>query len=303
MRFAVFLPNCLHAPAVTQPWEHALSGRDIAGVAQKAEQLCYATVLMPEHYVIPVPDVAHIGDHYLSAVTAQAYIAGATSTITVGSLVMILPLHNPVIAAKSIATLDWLSGGRALTAVGVGHLKPEYDAVGVPFNKRGRIADEYLAAMFELWHSDAPDFEGEFVSFNDVAFGPKPLQKPHPPVWIAGDADVALRRAARFGDGWSPRLTPPEELPARVDYLCSQPGWDDRPFSVFYSSLTTAHNDGGGRVAKHGQSAEQIVDSCGQLAELGVTDTWVQPPPVTGLSSYLDHLSWVAEEVIPKTGQ
>jgi probable F420-dependent oxidoreductase len=304
MRFAVYLPNCMHVAAITQPWEHNLSGRDIAGVAARAEQLGYSMVFLPEHFLTPRTHLDLSGNHYFDAATAQGFIAGATSTITIGSMVSILPLHNPVIAAKSIATLDWLSGGRAQTTVGVGWLKEEYDAIGAPFTKRGRMADEYLAAMFELWHNDAPSFDGEFVSFHDVAFGPKPIHKPHPVVWMGGDADAVLRRAARFGDGWAPWLTQPDQLPAKMDYLRGQPGFDDRPFSLFYSmamlSIGAEHaiiDDPG---AQFGQNAQQVVDTCGMLAARGVTDTWVNPPPVDDFNAYLDHMQWVAEEVIPK---
>ena len=120
-------------------------------------------------------------------------------------MVTLLPLHHPVIAAKAIATLDRLTGGRALSTVGIGWNKEEYGALGVPFAKRGRIADEYLTAMLELRHSDSPSFDGEFVSFHDVAFGPKPIQKPHPPIWIGGDADAALRGRCRGRPGRFPR--------------------------------------------------------------------------------------------------
>ena len=106
MRFTVYLPNCMHVAAITQPWEHQLSGRDIAGVAQRAEELGYSMVFLPEHFFTPTSHVELSGDHYFDATTAQAYIAGATSTITVGSMVTILPLHNPIVAAKQIATLD-----------------------------------------------------------------------------------------------------------------------------------------------------------------------------------------------------
>ncbi|HEY4795194.1 MAG TPA: TIGR03619 family F420-dependent LLM class oxidoreductase, partial [Mycobacterium sp.] len=219
MRFTVYLPNCMHVAAITQPWEHQLTGADIVRVAQRAEQLGYSMVFLPEHFLTPTSHLEFSGDHYFDATTAQAFVAGATSTITIGSMVTILPLHNPIVAAKQIATLDWLSGGRAQTTVGVGWLKEEYDAIGVPFTKRGRIADECLEAMFELWHSDSPSFEGDFVKFDDIAFGPKPISKPHPTVWMGGDADAVLRRAARFGDGWAPWLTKPDELPAKMDYL------------------------------------------------------------------------------------
>ena len=306
MRFAVYLPNCMNVAAITQPWEHHLSGRDIAGVARTAERLGYSMVFLPEHYLTPTGHVELSGNHYFDATTAQAFIAGATSTITIGSMVTILPLHNPVIAAKSIATLDWFSGGRAQVTVGVGWLKEEYDAIGVPFTKRGRIADECLAAMFELWHSDAPSFEGEFVSFDEVAFGPKPVSRPHPVVWMGGDADAVLRRAARFGDGWAPWLTKPEELPAKMDYLRSQHGFDGRPFSLFYSlavlSIGQEHAVIDDPNAQFGQSAQQVIDTCCKLAEFGVTDTWVNPPALNDFNAYLDHMQWVAEEVIPKVG-
>jgi probable F420-dependent oxidoreductase len=306
MRFAVNLPNCMHVAAITQPWEHGLSGRDIAGVAQRAEQLGYSMVFLPEHFITPTAHVGLSGDHYFDATTAQSFVAGATSTITIGSMVTILPLHNPVVAAKQIATFDWLSGGRAQVTVGVGWLKEEYETLGVAFDKRGRMADEYLEAMFELWHSHSPSFEGKFVKFDDIVFGPKPISDPHPTIWMGGDADAALRRAARFGDGWAPWLTKPDELPAKLDYLRSQPGFGDRPFSVFYSlavlSIGQEHVIVDDPNAEFGQSAQQIVDNCNMLAERGVTDTWVNPPPVAGLNAYLDHMQWVAEEIIPKVG-
>src|ERR1700743_3275113 len=164
MRFPVYLPNCMHVAAITQPWEHQLTGADIARVAQRAEQLGYSMVFLPEHFLTPTSHLELSGDHYFDATTAQAFIAGATSTITVGSMVTILPLHRPVTMAKAIATLDWFSGGRSLVTFGVGWLKEEYDAMGVPFGKRGRMTDEYLAAIMELWRSEAPCMEGEFVN-------------------------------------------------------------------------------------------------------------------------------------------
>jgi alkanesulfonate monooxygenase SsuD/methylene tetrahydromethanopterin reductase-like flavin-dependent oxidoreductase (luciferase family) len=278
----------MHVAAITQPWEHQLTGADIARVAQHAEQLGYSMVFLPEHFLTPTGHLEFSGDHYFDATTAQAFVAGATSRITIGSMVTILPLHNPIVA------------------VGVGWLKEEYDAIGVPFTKRGRIADECLEAMFELWHSDSPSYDGELVKFDDIAFGPKPISKPHPTIWMGGDADAVLRRAARFGDGWAPWLTKPDELPAKMDYLRSQPGFDDRPFSLFYSlavlSIGQEHAATDDPNAQFGQNAQQVIDNCNKLAERGVTDTWVNPPALEGLNAYLDHMQWVAEEIIPKVG-
>jgi probable F420-dependent oxidoreductase len=307
MRFAVYLPNCMQVPALNQPWEKELTGRDIARVAQISEELGFSAVFLPEHFLTPLPHVELSGNHYFHATTAQGFIAGATSTIRIGSMVTIFPLHHPVVTAKALATLDWFSGGRAFATLGVGWMQEEFDILGVPFHQRGKIADEYLAAIFELWHSDTPEFEGEFVSFKDVAFGPKPIQRPHPPLWMGGDADGVLRRAARFGDGWAPWLTRPEDLPARLDYLRSQDGFDNRPFSVFYSlaalNVGAEHAILSDSDATPGHSAEEVIDQCGRLAGLGVTDTWVNPPPVHDFEAYLDHLRWVAAEVVPKVDQ
>jgi len=99
MRFAVYLPDCMHVAAITQPWEHGLTGQGIALAAQTAERLGYSMVFLPEHYLTPTSHLELSGNHYFDATTAQAFVAGATSSITIGSMVTILPLHNPVIAA------------------------------------------------------------------------------------------------------------------------------------------------------------------------------------------------------------
>jgi probable F420-dependent oxidoreductase len=306
MKFGVYLPNMMHLAAVTQPWEHSVDAAGIVRVAQLADELGYLMVPVPEHFVIPPAHVEFSGDHYFDATTVQAFLAGATSRITLGSVATILPLHHPIVLAKAIATLDWFSGGRALVTVGVGWLEEEFRALGVPFAKRGRLADEYLAAMFELWHSDSPSFEGEFVSFHDVTFGPKPIRQPHPQIWVGGDADAALRRAARLADGWCPWLAMPAQLPARLDFLRAQPGFGDRPFEVCYSlamlSIGAEHVPTNDPNAYYGQSAEQVIDQCGTLVDLGVTITSVMPPPLTDLDAYLDHVRWVADEVIPQVG-
>ncbi len=293
----------MRVPAVTQPWEHELNGADILGVARLADELGFASVFVPEHFLVPDEQLESSGDHYFHAITAQGVIAGATERIKVGSMVSILPLIHPVVTAKALATLDWLSGGRAYAGFGVGWLEQEYDILGVSFEKRGRMADEYLAAIRELFHSDSPTFEGEFVSFTDVTFGPLPITKPHPPIWLGGDADAVVRRAARFADGWAPWLTPPDHLPAKLDLLRSSPGFDDRPFAVFYS-LAALHIGQGHEVrsdpwAIARTSPHEVIDQCEVLAGYGVTDTWIAPPPVDGLDAYLDHLRWVAEWVMP----
>src|SRR6185312_12815468 len=175
---------------------------------------------------------------------AQAFIAGATERIRIMSSDSLLPLQHPVIMAKALSTADWLSNGRITATFGVGWDAEEFKVLGVPFHERGRMADEYLAAIVELWTSDSPEFEGKYVSFKDVAFEPKPIQKPHVPIWMGGDADAALKRAARFGSGWWPFLTKPQDIPARIDFIKSQPSFKGGPFEVMYGMSTSRVGEG-----------------------------------------------------------
>ncbi len=278
-----------------------MTGADVIAVAKEVDRLRFDGVVVPEHFLTATPHVELTGNHYFDASTAQGVIAGATEHITVSSMLTILPLHHPVEMAKAIATLDWLSGGRAAVTFGVGWQEEEFKAFGVDFHRRGRMADEYLAAMFELWHSDEPTFDGEFVSFEGVAFGPKPIQRPHPPITLGGDAPAVLRRAARFADGWAPWLTPLEDIPDRLDEIKSSPEFDGRPFSLFYSMAVQNVGEEHVIKAEHVSSRDpqKEIDECGQLVEIGVTDTWISPPPLRDLAEYIDHLNWVADEIVP----
>jgi probable F420-dependent oxidoreductase len=304
MKFAFGLPHMLELKAMMQPWEMGVTGADQQRLARRADELGYDMIAVPEHHIIPRAHLELSGSHYFHAATAQAFVAGATQKIKVNSCITILPLQNPIVQAKQLATLDWMSGGRAMVTFGVGWLEGEFEILGVPFNERGRIADEYLEAMVELWTKEEPQYEGRYVSFKDVAFGPKPIQKPHLPIWMGGDADAALKRAARFANGWWPFLTKPRDLPARIDFIKSQPTFKGGPFEVMYG--LSSGRVGEGHVATNDPDAQaglppqQIIDRLGQLHELGVTMSSVPIPPVADIEAYLDHVQWVMEEIKPK---
>jgi len=202
MKFAFALPNSVRVKALTQPWELDVTGADQTLMARRAEELGYDMIPVPEHFVVPNSHVELSGPHYFHSTVAQAYLAGATQRIRINSFVTLLPPQHPVVMAKALSTADWMSSGRITVTFGVGWDAEEFRILGVPFRERGRIADEYLAAILELWTSDSPKFEGKYVTFKDVAFEPKPVQKPHPPIWIGGDAEPVLKRAARYASGW-----------------------------------------------------------------------------------------------------
>jgi len=303
MKLVFNLPHMLRLKAMMQPWEAGVTGADQTRMAKCADAWGYDMIAVPEHFVIPTEHVELSGPHYFQSTVAQAYLAGATERIMLNSCITVLPLHQPIVLAKALATADWLSGGRMMVTFGVGWLKGEFDALGVPFGERGRIADEYLAAIIELWTSESPRFDGRYVSFDEVAFEPKPVRKPHLPIWIGGDADAALCRAAKFASGWWCFLTPPEQIAQRLDFIKSQPEYDGRPFDVVHGMATTRVGEGHvGRDDPHaraGMSGQEIIDRLSWLGEQGVTVSAVPLPAVRDVDEYLDYAQWVIEEIKP----
>jgi probable F420-dependent oxidoreductase len=304
MQLSFPMPHMAELKGMTQPWEFAVTGPDQLRMARRAEELGYDQIGIPEHLAVPPAHVENTGSFWFHSVAAMAAIAGATSTIRLNSCVTILTFQHPIAMAKALATADWMSGGRIGVTFGLGSIEQEYDYLGVPFRNRGARSDEYLEAIITLWTQDRPSFEGKYVSFREVGFDPKPVQKPHLPIWIGGDSDAALRRAARYGSGWIISYrTDPEDIPARLDLIKSQPYWRERPFDVMYglgtSRLTLNHAPRDDPEAQPGMSAQQIIDKLSRYGELGVTISSVPIPQVTGCDAYLDYAQWVVEEIRP----
>jgi probable F420-dependent oxidoreductase len=304
MKFAFGMPHLIRLKAITQPWEASVTGADQTRLAQRAEALGYDMIATPEHFIIPNEHVELSGPHYFHAAAAQGYFAGATKRIRINSSIAILPLQHPIVTAKALATLDWMSSGRIVATFGVGWLEKEFAILGVPFHERGRMSDEYLAAIIELWTKDSPVFEGKYVSFQNVAFEPKPVQKPHLPIWMGGDSDAALRRTARFASGWWPFLTKPEDIGARIEFIKSQPTWPGGHLEVMYGLATSRVGEGHVVVddpkVRPGMSAQEIVDQLGALSDQGVTMSSVPIPPIPSIDAYLDYAQWVIEEIKPR---
>ena len=177
----------------------------VAEVAGAAEDLGYESIWVGEHPVLidphaaPSPLPSH--SELLDPVAVLAYAAAQTTTVKLGTGIVILPLRNPLILAKQLASVDVLSKGRLLVGVGVGYVPGEYEAIGVPFATRGRRADDYIDAMRSLWDDDDPQFSGEFASFSGVQSRPQPVS-PRLALHASGMATAALRRAVSRADGW-----------------------------------------------------------------------------------------------------
>jgi probable F420-dependent oxidoreductase len=185
---------------------HGPAAREALGrVGPLAEELGYDWLVVGEHVVVPDPRVKpspmEPDDPILDGVVSLAFLAARTERIRLVTGIVILPQRNPLVLAKQLASVDSLSGGRLVFGLGVGYLEPEMSAIGVPMERRGRRADEYLAAIRALWEQEKPSFEGEFVSFSGINAYPRPVQRPLP-VIVGGRTPAAHRRAARHGDGW-----------------------------------------------------------------------------------------------------
>ena len=155
--------------------------------------------------------------------TTLGYLAASSSRLRFGTSVLLLPLRNPVIAARAAATLDHLSGGRFIFGIGTGD-GSTHEAVGADRRTRGRRCEETLALMRRLWTETGVTFEGEFARVKDYTLGPKPGRSSHPPIWIGGHSDVTLRRAARHADGYIPVGDTPEECGVLFDRMDAYAG-------------------------------------------------------------------------------
>jgi probable F420-dependent oxidoreductase len=170
--------------------------------ARLAEEAGFESLWVGDHIALPVDAPDPADQPRIEAVVALSFLAAATSRVRLGFGVIVLPQRQPVLLAKQVSSIDALSQGRLIVGVGAGYLEPELHALGVALAERGARLDEYLAAMRSLWGEPTPSFDGRFVSFADVLQRPLPVQRPHPPVVIAGHSAASFRRAVQQGNGW-----------------------------------------------------------------------------------------------------
>jgi probable F420-dependent oxidoreductase len=240
----------------------------LRAVAEDAETMGFDSVWASDHIVTPAHLQPSIGPVFLDAFVVLSHVSALTRRAKLGTTVMVVPYRNPLVAAKIIATLDNLSGGRVVLGVGAGGAPDEFEALGVPESQRGSRTDEYLSVMIELWTNDPSNFEGRFFNFSGVRFGPKPAQQPHPPIWVGGRSDAALRRAVRFGEAWHPTYMTLESLRERIGKLAelsSAAGRESPPEVTIHQIVdfgegpTSVGRDGERRLG-HGNPAQVAAD-------------------------------------------
>jgi probable F420-dependent oxidoreductase len=207
-----------------------LAGNFDLSHAEMAEALGYDAIWVSEHIAFYVPT--------FDAVTTMAALAARTSTIRIGSAIVILPLRPPAAVAKAVSTLDIISGGRVTLGVGVGGEFPkEFEVCGVPVGERGARTNEAIEVMRALWTQDSASYQGKYFQFTEVAMQPKPIQVGGPPIIIGGRSDAAMRRAARLGDGYMPYLFTPEQFAAGLEKIKAYAAAAGRQLDRFQATL------------------------------------------------------------------
>jgi probable F420-dependent oxidoreductase len=267
---------------------------DVGFMARKAEELGFESFWCAEHPFIPVnstsrfpgsPDgvIPESYSHFVDPFVALARASGTTTSIKLGTGIVLVPERNPLLLAKEISTLDLFSGGRFLFGIGAGWLREETEIMGGDFDHRWTQTRESILAMKELWTKPAAEFHGKYYDFPLVRSFPKPAQKPHPPVLLGGGAKNVLQRVVAWGDGWLPnRITPDELRASRVtlDRMAKDAGRDP-------SKLT---------ISVHGQPADR--DLIRRLLDAGATRVIVRPPVAKTEAEMGAGLSRIADAVL-----
>ncbi|MEE8421220.1 MAG: LLM class F420-dependent oxidoreductase [Dehalococcoidia bacterium] len=309
MKFGVHLPHI--GPQATR--------ENVMRFAQEAESLGFDSCWVSDH--IAYPDTATLSSRYpynasgdftapaqtpwLDAVGTLLFIAGCTERLQLGTTVMILGYRPPIQTAKLWATLDAVSGGRAILGVGVGWMREEFEALGMPFDRRGARADESLEIFDALFTEDMVTFEGPFTKFGPIGFAPKPVSGSIP-IWVGGHSAPAFRRAARYGDAFHAVFIPPDQVAeqwAEVGRFCDEAGREGGDVALTLRLRLAVDSDRDDHGALRG-STTQIVDAIGRYAEVDVSHMTldVQPIEPGGVDGQIAAMQRFADEVRPQVG-
>ncbi len=293
-----------------------VSGPTLCHWAEEIEQLGFDILFYRDHVLWHSP--------VLDPFTMLGAFAARTTIIKLGTGVLLLPLRNPTLVAKMIATLDWLSNGRAILGVGVGgEFQKEYEACGISLRERGRRANEGLQVIKALWTNSAATIAGTFSEFEDASMAPRPLQQPHPPIWVGGRVDAALKRAGQYGDGWFAYFVTPERFRTSMDKALEY--WQQRDEAsrtiftggvVLYFCVAPTYEEARQQALRtisteYNQPFEHLVDkycALGPVAEcIATIERYVEAGvqhvtliPAVPSAAIMDQLRRIATELFPR---
>ena len=315
MKFAMALPT--KGPLSTP--EH------LPKLSEEAEKLNFYSLCLSDHVVIPdvidskypyaekggAPKKFFAGD-YLEQLTTLAFVAGKTSKINLMTCIMVLPYRNPLLAAKMLANIDYISNGRLIVGAGAGWMKEESDVLGsTSFEDRGKVVEEYVNIFKEVWTAELASFNGNYTSFSGIKLSPKPSQTPHPPILVGGESNAALKRAAKVGDGWYPEQFPRvdsidmlTDIINRLDTYCKENGRNVKDLQIGFNartwSVSSGNYDSSSAIGDYGfleGTSDKIVDDIRQCESLGVNFISFN---FQGHSSFQDPISSTLEDTLSR---
>jgi probable F420-dependent oxidoreductase len=296
MQFGIVLPI----------WQ--LSTAEAEMLAVKAEELGFDGVFTPDHILAKPATTQHYGPSWPDPFSLLAYLAGRTRRIKLGASVIVLPYRNPLVAAKAAATVDQVSGGRLIMGVGVGWDEEEFKDLKLPFHERGAISDEYIRILKAAWTDDRPSFNGKYFNFSGAVFSPRPVQQPHPPLWVGGMpgalSPAPMRRVAELGDAWHPLGLSLDQLAEGIESIRTMADKAGRAGAVGFAPRNplalTASPKGAGRAAFEG-SPDEIAGDIKRAQGLGCA--WLTfDLPRESVAAMVGAMDRFAKEIRPAVG-
>lgn len=312
MRYGFYLPT--RGPLANR--------QDLSAILQAGERWQFASVMVADHIVLPTRiesaypytvkgNFVSDGDCF-EQLALMSFVAGRTERLRIVSSVMIVPHRNPVFNAKALATIDVLSGGRLTVGIGVGWMEEEFRALqAADFKHRGAVTDEYIDIFKKLWTGRPVSYSGRFYRFDEVVCQPRPVQDPCPPIWVGGHSSAALRRVARFGDGWHPvgataaSPLPPEEMRQKLDTIRQLMQAQGRDFGKLQVCYKAPVYDGG--VPPKGEArrlftggVDAALQDIATFRKLGVHEL-VFDFRAPSLNECLDRMQQFGEQIIKRT--
>ena len=286
VKFGVSLPN----------YGVQAGKKQILEIAKAADKLGYFSVWAADRLIVPEPPNqpwSKINPAVYEPIVTLSYLASVTENVRLGTSVIVLPFRNPLVLAKQIVTLDILSDGRLILGVGVGWMKEEFQAAGVYMKERGARTDESIQLFRRLWEEPKPSFKGRFIKFPQIHFDPKPLQS-RIPIWIGGNSKSALRRAAKFGDGWLPvgQLSL-QEIDEKIKFLRKKAMEYGRSVSEIEISSPYFHP-----YKEYAKPSRFIKEDLEKYVELGVTH-FIPNFICHSTEQFIDQMKNFASEIIP----
>lgn len=297
------------------PQDRYASISEIARVVSTAERLGYVAVASGEHILVPDGVEADvIGRSYFDPMVLFTHLAGKTERIELQFCAIVIPYRHPALTARGAASIDHASDGRLTLVVGSGWAPSEFDVLGIPFGSRGRMTDEYVAAMRALWGEEKPSFRGRFVGFPATTFEPKCVQSPHVPLWVGGGGTVARRRMREWGSGWIPMSATLEQLREEIAAMREDVAGAGRDpsalrfaYHLTYGERDPYHTAATGSVAHAtpvdpiAGSADEAIATVAGYADAGINRIQLQLRWDRGPEQLIEGLQRFSEEVMPHT--